>query len=659
MGGVQSGISGLRGAQEGLNVAGNNISNASTTGFKQSRPEFRDVYAVGTLGVSSTAVGTGTRLSSVTQDFSQGAINPTTRNLDLAINGKGMYILNDGGTTIYSTAGAFFVNKYGNIQNSEGHKLQGYLADSAGAISGTLGSIQVTNSNLSAKATDAVTVKLNLDSRKSRPTTPFTKGFTPGALPSISSYNDYQPVTIYDSLGNAHTLTAYFVKGNYPNTWHVYVGLDDKDVTPTAATPPVGTPPQGYLSADLAQPFTLSFSDKGLFKVKNTAPVYYGSSGVANQIVSNNNPSGLTNTSTLDATNNIQSGYLRVNGVEIAVTVDADDTFSSGAKKASAIAIASKINAKKDQHGITASVNPNTFTLTGPVTGGGTLNTGEFVINGLNVTGTVANTAAMIALINTYSSSTGVTASASGADILLTAADGRNIQLVTDATSAGVTFGNFDLTATAKDQTKRGTYNLYVNDTSNDPIILSGSNPTALGLQTDDAFKRGILYSSSDTIQINNWDPGTGAALQSISLDLSSTTQQAADFANQGLTQTGYAVGRLSRISTSDSGIISAQYTNGQSRQLGQIALADFNNVQGLQPIGKTSWSETFDSGTVIVGKPQQASFGAIRSGALEDSNIDLAQELVNLIIYQRNFQANAQTIRTEDAITQTIINIR
>jgi len=102
-----------------------------------------------------------------------------------------------------------------------------------------------------------------------------------------------------------------------------------------------------------------------------------------------------------------------------------------------------------------------------------------------------------------------------------------------------------------------------------------------------------------------------------------------------------------------------ANFTNGQSRTLAQIALANFNNPQGLRQLGNTTWSESFDSGPALVGSPGSGSLGQIQSGALEGSNIDLTAQLVEMITAQRNFQANAQVITTNNTITQTIINMR
>ena len=103
---------------------------------------------------------------------------------------------------------------------------------------------------------------------------------------------------------------------------------------------------------------------------------------------------------------------------------------------------------------------------------------------------------------------------------------------------------------------------------------------------------------------------------------------------------------------------MSARFSNGLTKPLGQVALANFTNAQGLRAIGDSSWVETGESGNPIIAAPGSGSLGLINAGALEESNVDLSEELVNLIIAQRNFQANARTISTSDEITQTIINL-
>ena len=137
------------------------------------------------------------------------------------------------------------------------------------------------------------------------------------------------------------------------------------------------------------------------------------------------------------------------------------------------------------------------------------------------------------------------------------------------------------------------------------------------------------------------------------------TTQFSAAFSVNALDPDGFSTGRLTGLDISEAGLMRATFSNGISTPLGQIALADFPNSQGLRAVGGSSWTETIDSGAVITGAAGTGRFGLIQSGALETSNVDLTAQLVNLITAQRNFQANARSIETSNSITDTIIQIR
>lgn len=186
--------------------------------------------------------------------------------------------------------------------------------------------------------------------------------------------------------------------------------------------------------------------------------------------------------------------------------------------------------------------------------------------------------------------------------------------------------------------------------------------PNAVTFQND-----GTLAPASLPLQFNvaGWSPldatgvANGASAQSLTIDMSKTTQFGSDFSVNNLNQDGYTTGQLSGVEVGDKGIMFAHYTNGQSRALGQIALASFSNLAGLQPLGSTEWAETTASGQPAISGPGSAGLGTVKSGAVEDSNVDVTQQLVDMIVAQRNFQANAKVIQTEDAITQTVMNMR
>ncbi|MDR3428400.1 MULTISPECIES: flagellar hook protein FlgE [Silvimonas] len=135
-------------------------------------------------------------------------------------------------------------------------------------------------------------------------------------------------------------------------------------------------------------------------------------------------------------------------------------------------------------------------------------------------------------------------------------------------------------------------------------------------------------------------------------------TQYGSPFVVNALNQDGYADGTLTGMSIGKDGTIQGSYSNGQTKTVGQIVLANFANVQGLQPLGSNLWAQTFASGQALIGDPGTGSLGSLQSSAVEDSNVDLTSELVNLITAQRNYQANSQTIKAQDTILQTIVNI-
>jgi len=170
----------------------------------------------------------------------------------------------------------------------------------------------------------------------------------------------------------------------------------------------------------------------------------------------------------------------------------------------------------------------------------------------------------------------------------------------------------------------------------------------------------GVLQTpAGGTITLPAYTPATGAAPITLTTDVLSSTQYGSTFGVNQLNQDGFASGRLSNIDVDSTGVIFARFTNGRSNPLGQVALSNFANPQGLRQLGNTSWGETFTSGDAVRGSPGTGSLGLVQSGALESSNVDLTQQLVNMITAQRNFQANAQMISTADQVTQTIINIR
>ncbi len=425
--GFQQGLSGLNAAARSLDVTGNNVANASTVGFKQSRAEFADMYANSLNGSGATPIGLGAKVTAVTQQFTQGGITVTNLPLDLAINGGGFFRMSDGGTISYTRNGQFQLDKNGYVVNAQGLRLQGYMANTAGTILNTAPPVdlrlfnpsttsdvapQITGDSTAVGGSGGVEAVVNLDSRENINAAVFS-AIDP------TTYNRATAVSVFDSLGNAHTM-QYFFKKTAANTWDVYASI----------TNPYGT------RTDLGVVKTLDFTTAGDLVAADQAP---------------------------------------------------------------------------------------------------------FVM------------------------------------------------------------------------------------------------PAVTGAQL-----------------------ATGAAALTISSDFTGSTQYGSTFKVNSLTQDGYTSGSLAGYSVGADGVIVGRYTNGITKNLGQVTLDSFRNPQGLDPIGNNQWVQTSESGEALTSEPgTDGNHGPIQSAAVEDSNIDLTQELVNMIITQRVYQANAQTIKVQDSILQTLVNLR
>ena len=214
------GLSGLRAATKDLNVTGNNIANAGTAGFKQSRAEFSDVYAASVLGTGKNQQGSGVLLSNVSQLFNQGNINYTQNALDLAINGNGFFQVSNNGAISYSRAGYFGTDREGFIVDNFGYNLQGYTTDANGELKvGTVSNLQIKTTSQDPKPTSKIEQSYNLNSTNDAPIN------TPFSATDPKSYNSSTSTNIYDTQGNAHALTQYFVKTG-ANTWDMHILID-------------------------------------------------------------------------------------------------------------------------------------------------------------------------------------------------------------------------------------------------------------------------------------------------------------------------------------------------------------------------------------------------------------------------------------------------
>ncbi|RUO23189.1 flagellar hook protein FlgE [Aliidiomarina iranensis] len=189
-------------------------------------------------------------------------------------------------------------------------------------------------------------------------------------------------------------------------------------------------------------------------------------------------------------------------------------------------------------------------------------------------------------------------------------------------------------------------------------VRLARDGEVAPEVGTMEFDSNGIL-ATTNGLDNYTFNPGGGAEQMNVAMTVTGTTQFANEFELNNLQQDGYTSGTLVRVAIEEDGSIVGTYTNEQSQVLGTVALASFRNMEGLRAVGDNSWLETPDSGPAIIGLAGEGQFGTIASGVVEQSNVDLTQELVALIMAQRNYQANAQSIKTQDEVLQATVNLR
>jgi flagellar hook protein FlgE len=216
----QQGLSGLNAATKSLDVIGNNIANASTVGFKSSEAQFADLYANSLNGVSGNNAGIGVSVARLAQQFTQGNIETTNNPLDISINGGGFFRTVVGGAVQYTRNGQFLLDKTGTLVNAQGAQVTGYLANKDGVIlSGAPVPIKIDTADLPPVQTTTANFKLNLSSNETVPKT------IPFDAQDPTSYNKQTVLPVYDSLGNEHVMSMYYVKTSGGN-WDVYAGND-------------------------------------------------------------------------------------------------------------------------------------------------------------------------------------------------------------------------------------------------------------------------------------------------------------------------------------------------------------------------------------------------------------------------------------------------
>jgi flagellar hook protein FlgE len=537
--GFEQGLSGLNSASSGLDVIGNNVANANTVGFKTARAEFADIYANSLAGTGASQVGLGAQVADVAQQFTQGGLTLTNNPLDLAINGEGFFRLSQNGSVTYTRNGQFQLDKNGFIINDNGGlRLQGYMANASGQIQTVLTDIQLPTSGSippqttgGSPAGTGIITEVNLDSRLAAPTVPTF------AFNNPSSFNNTTAISVFDSLGNSHTYTMYFVKASSGN----------------AAS-------QAAIVAGATAAQAAGF--------KTISDAAAGAGGTAN---------------------------------------DSQSVINATSGAATGAAAAAAINAL-------------------------TIGAGAGQVSSVAVQTAAANAA-----------STGFVAGATGA------------QTTAAATAAGaVLAGQWNVYATVANPAGASSQFTDLSGGGTNPTPLTSLFFNTSGILTAPA---GPVSQTITASQLGSL--GINAANLTFNVDFSGSTEFGSSYVVNNLTQDGYASGTLAGFNVGADGIIEGRYTNGISQNLAQVTTDIFKNNQGLKSIGNNQWVETSESGNPITGTPSSGSNGALNSSATEDSTVNLTQELVNMIITQRVYQANAQTIKVQDEILQTLVTLR
>mgnify|MGYP003673301582 CR=1 FL=1 len=641
-------ITGLKASTTELDVTGNNIANASTVGFKTGRTEFADIFSTVVVGSgSANSAGSGVIVADIAQDFTAGTIQFTNNNLDLAIDGSGFFQLNDGqGGISYTRAGGFELDKDGKVVSKNGNFLQGFGLDASGNMQ-PVGDLSVSQKESPPKATEIMDLSFNVDSRVDAVNLPYDPADSATFSFSTTSRS-------FDSLGNENTIKFDFIeqgawrerqKIDFAN-FGPATGAESINVAGASFTPAVGLDQTGVAAAIVAE-FTA-----GNLQTQN------GWDANINTMTADAATGDLTVTYKASAadTRPIIIEYDNGTTATDIVSVNAEDPFFAANKVQS-----------YDLGGTVSSTN--TFVTVGTVQVG--------VSNGMTASQVVDEIIKSTnAILTAHPEIDTLGKDSATGDLVITykpeLGNTPNVA-VTLGTAASLTLapGAF---AEEGDNTYEGVYQMHAFfngetalDIGRTPQPGSSLTSTEEGpiLLTFDSSNGLLSTVNGQLVSANGSAPGltvVGAdpanPLNSIDLDLSGATQFASDSIVKASTQDGYTKGDLIGVTFASDGTMVASFSNGQNSNLGIVALATFENQSGLQPVGDTAWTATLDSGQAILNPPGTGLNGQLRSAALEQSNVDLSEQLVKLIEAQRNFQANSKTLQTENSITQTILQI-
>ncbi|KAA8713431.1 flagellar hook protein FlgE [Pseudomonas cannabina] len=573
-------ISGIHAANKRLEVAGNNIANVGTLGFKSSRAQFSALYASAQLGAGTNAVGDGVRLASVQQNFNQGETVISSGNpLDMRIQGNGFFVVSDQGALAYTRAGAFLKDAENFVVDSDGGRLQGYAASDRGEIiRGIRTDLQIDTSNVAARATTRVAENINLDA--SLPSLARLPTFDPA---DPASYTRVTTRTIQDAGASPvpaadHELKQYFVKTE-DNRWSMHVLVDGRNPVDPDSVAPL------QVSLELKPDGSLSYSGN--------------------------------------------SQHLRkVSDNEFALQGWVPAKEVNGAWMANGSANGGVVSLPLDDAGVSL-LDPADAVMHRPVP--------DFNPADLNTYSRMFGNQIYDSQGNAHELKQYFVKDGTNSWRMHVLIDDRNPQLPESTTP---------LTAN------------IVFDAHGSVASLTGSP--------------GLSSSNGSLLQLTGWsptmvvDPGTsrerwianGAAgsADGITIDFTHLLQHNAASSRSSAYVDGNSAGELKSLDVGRDGILRAGFTNGMTKDIGQVVLASFANPHGLQPRSDTRWTATADSGVAEYDRPGVGTLGSIVSGGLEGSNVVLADELIALIQAQTAYQANSKAISTEVTLMQTLI---
>jgi len=701
-----SGVSGLQSHQVAMDVESNNIANVNTVGFKYSRANFSDLLAQtkaiatapqGALGGKNPVqVGLGSTVSSMTRIFSQGSVQNSDKNTDVAIQGDGFYIVSpDGGNTYkYTRAGDFKFDAGGNFVDNNGFVVQGWLRDSVtGKVDSTA---PITDINIPpglttpASATQEVVLKSNLNSG------PKVESFSP-AYEVSSLATGVAPATpaaavdangnaiasgnigvMFNEVGEAFSLQKdQGVWGSFQsatstaaaqvsaaNNLGLQLTMDDGSVVTINS---VSTGNQDQNGNQYAAAINAQTSITGVSAAYDT---------VTNQMtLTNTNGSTSASHNIRIAANDTGSGFLATEGSTTAyryqydpassnATPNTDKTFTTMSDLRYAMERhardANGDGAEIDDNNISISVNDQgKFEITNP--GGGV---DDYDMN-LKIT----------AIVETgITSNTRFTRNMEALNSVLPAASGgkafsQSFNAATHSSSIDV----FD--SLGSKHTLRMEFRKTALDTSTGSTWdMKVSVPAPATIDTTAPFdeKTGSIRFNNDG-SLATYNPpnisfsGNNGSAPDQQVTLSFGTANAFDgmtsfdslSSTSGISQDGYTGGDLVGIRIDQSGTLVGSFSNGRSFGLAQVGMAKFTNNEGLSTEGGNIFIQTANSGDPIIGTAATAGRGFIQAAALEASNVDLSRALTQLIIIQRGFQANGKTITTSDQLLQTLIGLK